>query len=241
MKKLIFSVMSVALVAGTMTSCGKSSVGKMSNDWKVTSYSDKTSTTQGNGDVNSDSEVGTATTYTKTSSSTSGGTTMSDVTDGTINENTMTIEKDGTWKSVKTTTTTSTSSPFTGVTTTSTDVVTINTSGTWSFVGKNKTDEFKTNERVVFNTLAGSWTDNGTSVTTAGGSTTTTTSTDSGSDNYKVGENAKIWTITESTAKSLKLSSETGGSYSHTQSGGGTSVTNTSSDSGSSEMVLEQK
>jgi|GEM_PF-1835163 len=241
MKKLIFSALSLALVAGTMTSCGKSSVGKMSNEWNVTSYSDKSSKTYGNGDVNSDSEIGTATTFSITSSSTSGGTTNSNVTNGTINENSMTIDKDGTWKSVRTRTTVETTSPFTGATTVTTTKETVNSNGTWSFVGKNKTDEFKTNERVVFNTTTVVTATNGTAVTTVGGTTTTNTGSETESENYKVGEYSQIWTITESKAKSLKLSAEFGGAQSDTQSSGGSSTTTSYTTTGTSEMVLEQK
>lgn len=241
MKKLILSVLSVALVAGTMTSCGKSSKGKMSNDWNVASYSDKSNTTQGNGDVSSTTEIGTATTFSITSSSSSNGTTNSSVTNGTINENSMTIDKDGTWKSVKTTTTVVTTTPFAGATTVTTSKINVNSNGTWSFVGKNKTDEFKTNERVVFNTTTVGTTGTGTAVTTFGGTSTTSSGSETISNNYKVGENSQIWTITESSAKSLKLSAETGGAQSDTQSSGGSSTTTTQNTSGTSEMVLEQK
>ena len=38
MKKLILSTLSVVVIAAAMSSCGKSSKGKMSNDWKIESY-----------------------------------------------------------------------------------------------------------------------------------------------------------------------------------------------------------
>ena len=225
MKKLIFSVMSLALVAGTMTSCGKSSVGKMTNDWKVTSYS--SSSVDNTGDGSSETGTASAVTYSQTNS----GTTTTST--GVINGNTITIAKDGTWKSMKDVTSTQTAT-YGGVTYTAVTKKVNNTTGTWAFVGTNKTEDFKKNERVVFNMLTSTGTSSTT--TTVSGSSSSTTTNSSNSDSYKTGESSMIYTITESSAKKLVLSTD--GMNSHSNTSGGT--TNTSSNTNKSEMTLEQ-
>lgn len=105
---------------------------------------------------------------------------------------------------------------ITTITSTETD------SGTWSFIGKNKEEDFKKNERVLFNTMA--TTRSTTTVNTIGNSSNT--STDTGSSTYKLGENVTIYTVVESKPKALELKSEAGGS---TTSGTSTSSFTTES------------
>ncbi|HRO76422.1 MAG TPA: hypothetical protein PLP27_09770 [Crocinitomicaceae bacterium] len=100
--------------------------------------------------------------------------------------------------------------------------------GTWSFIGTNKTDEFKKNERIVFNFLNISFT-NATTINS-------TTTTSSGTESYKVGELSMIYTVKESTGKKLVLFSETENVNSNTSG----SSTSTSSSKGTYEITLEK-
>lgn len=192
MKKSILIALSIALVAGTMSSCSKSSKGKMEGDWTIDSYSGKTTTTSG----------GSSSTYTTTISGatitdtyTSGGVTTSQT--GTVSEASWTIGKDGTWS--KKTNVTYTTTIFGSTTTT--NIVTT-TSGNWDFlIGVG--DDYKKKERVSFHTL--NWAE--TVVETTGSSSTTDTDTQT----FKDGENAMIYVITESKKKSLMMTAEAGG------------------------------
>ena len=224
MKKIFLSVLSIALVAGTMSSCGKTSKGKISEDWNVTKIEYTDSDTQ-SGTTTTSSSTTTINGTTLTRVSTNGGTTTT--TNGTANKYTYTIKKDGTFEA-NTDVTYVTSG--TGYTTTTNQVN--KTTGTWSFVGKNKTDDFKTNERVVFNTLSST----GTTTTTYTSGSTSQTSTSSDTDTYKVGENSSIYTVKESTGKKLVLASEWDNSSSNING----STTTTSSSKGSTTITLEK-
>lgn len=201
MKKVIFSILSISLLAGGISSCAKSSKGKMSNDWKIDNYEVKTVETENNGDktITTTSMSGSTVTM-KTEDAPASGPSTTTTQTGVLNDGTYTIKKDGTW--TMGTTFTFTSTPSTGVTIVS--KYTNMQSGTWAFVGKNKEEDFKKNERVLFNTLSSSSTTS--SVTTIGGSSSTTNS--SSSDTYLSGENTMIYTVTESKSKELKLSSD---------------------------------
>ncbi len=214
MKKLIFSALSIALLAGGISSCAKSTKGKVSNDWKVDSYEVKTVDTDENGDQTITTTTMSGNTVVKRTENVSSGSSTTTTQSGTLNSATFKIEKDGTWTMQRDYSYTMTPSP--GVTVTKNTVET--ESGTWSFVGKNKEEDFKKNERVLFNTLSSTSTT--TSVTTLGSSSTTTTTSDT--DTYMTGENTMIYTVTESKSKELKLSSEAG----HTFSSGSNSTNN---------------
>ena len=113
-------------------SCTKSTKGKMANDWKVVSMTSESSSTDFDGNKNVS-----VTTATDGSITTTLGSAM-------INKNEFTIEKDGAWKWIQDLS----YSTDSGVVRTTNE-----RSGTWSFIGKNKGDEFKKNERVLFNVL----------------------------------------------------------------------------------------
>lgn len=216
MKKIFLGVLSIALIAGTMTSCGKTTTGKMSEEWKVTSI-ESTSSSTNNGTTTTSSSKTTisGTSLTQTSVSGSNTTTSAAV----ANVYTYNIKKDGTFEL-------------------NTDVTVSQTgysqkrvnkqTGTWSFVGTNKTDSFKKNERVVFNTL--------TSTSTTTNTSGNVSSTSSDSDSWKVGENSAIYTVKESTSKKLVLAQENN-STSSTTSG---SSTSTSASSGTTTITLEK-
>lgn len=224
MKKLILSTLSIVLLAGIMTSCGKSTKGKLSNDWKVESLQLKAIDTEPNGNqtVTTTSYSGTTVTVRKEEIQNGNSTTTTQT--GTITNPVFKIEKNGTWNLSRTLV--FTQNPTQGLTTTITSTET--DSGTWSFIGKNKEEDFKKNERVLFNTLA--TTRSTTTVNTIGNSSTT--STDTGSSTYKLGDNVTIYTVMESKPKELELKSESGGST--------TNGTNTSSFTTESTMKLVQ-
>lgn len=193
MKKVIYSTLSVALLTAGLISCGKSSKGKMVNEWKITSMEESSTNTSASGYVSKDVTTYTETTYQNT---TTNGSNPSTSTDGKVITHTMTISKDGTWTMNR-----ETSYQYTTPLTNKAHTVTrvISNSGTWSFVGKTKGDEFKKNERVLFNTLS-------TSTTVTDKNTTDNQSTtDVYSDTYATGENPLIYTVVESKAKELQL------------------------------------
>ena len=188
-----------------MPSCGKSTKGKLSNDWKVESLTLKAIDTESNGNqtVTTTSYSGTTVTV-KEEEIENGNSTTTTTQIGTITNSIFKIENNGTWNLSRTLV--FTQNPTQGLTTTITSVET--DSGTWSFIGKNKEEDFKKNERVLFNTMA--TTRNTTTVNTIGNSSTT--STDTGSSTYKLGDNVTIYTVVASKPKALELKSESGGS-----------------------------
>ena len=216
MKKIFICTLSVAFLAAGLASCGKSTKGKMANEWKVTEYNSTVTETESNGDKTVYTTTMTESTYTDKTATTSGGSTVESTSTATVNTNDMTIEKDGTWTGTR-----DISSTENGITT----KVTMTVSGTWSFVGKTKGDEFKKNERVLFNTLSEITT------TSISGGGLSQTSTDT--DTYMTGENVMIYTVTESKGKELALEAEIGNSS--------TSGSSTSSTSGKTTIKLAEK
>lgn len=223
MRKFFLGVCSIALVAGTMTSCGKTTKGKLSEEWNVAKIENKSTNISSSGNTTTNSSVITidGTNLTRVTTNSNGTTT----TTGTVSKYAYIINKDGTFEiAIDVTYVTS----GTGYTETTKQVRT--TTGTWSFVDKNKTDEFKKNERVIFNTLSVAETN--TSTLAYSGTTTSTTTSNSNSSSYIVGENSSIYTVEESTGKTLVLVRE------HSSSSTGSNGTNSSS--GSATITLEK-
>lgn len=168
MKKIFYYTLCIAFCVPAITSCKKSTKGKMVNEWKVKTYKETTP---------------------------NGIFIMKD------SPNEISIKKDGTWtwnrQYVYHGTIFGGSINVTG-TTTNTE------SGTWSFVGKTEGDQFKKNERVIFNTLSEKTTQKSVYSPNAMFQDNTTYK----SNTYLVGEKAVIYTIVESTRKLLKLESE---------------------------------
>lgn len=195
MRKILYGTLSVAFLVASMTSCAKSTKGKMANEWKVVSYQATDKNVQTNGDQSASTVTMTETSITITDENTpNGGSTTVDTKTGTVSTHDLTIKKDGTWTWNVNYTTVENN----GVTVTTNYV--INRSGSWSFVGKNKKDDFKKNERVVFNVLS----ESNTTIETSGSLTYTSTS----SDTYMTGEYPMLFTVKESKGKSLELESE---------------------------------
>lgn len=126
-------------------SCTKSTKGKMANDWKVVSMTSESSSTDFDGNKNVSTQNANETTLTTKSVTTAtDGSITTTLGSAMINKNEFTIEKDGAWKWIQDLS----YSTDSGVVRTTNE-----RSGTWSFIGKNKGDEFKKNERVLFNVL----------------------------------------------------------------------------------------
>lgn len=208
MKKLLFFVAVATFATGTMVSCGKSSKGKLDNEWKIDAAEHVTTTTNG-GNTSTNTQKISGTTITNTS--VNGGTTTT--TTGTVNESRWTIKKDGTWERVLSFTFTET---FLGNTLTNT--TSIIESGSWDFFAG--VGEFKKNERIVFNTLNSKTV---ASTTYAGDTDTETTL-----NTYQDGEVSEIFVITESTKKALAFEF-TGGTTDVITSGGSTTTSSSTS------------
>lgn len=229
MKKLFIVGFSAALIAGGVSSCKKTSKGKMSNEWSVSSVNTESTRVSNSGTKTETTivlEDGKGTK--KTVSTPSTGTASTTEKTAVVTEMTYTIEKDGTWKSFSDVTWTST---FTN--SSSSDATKTTTSGTWSFLSKNKSGEFKANERVVFTTL--SETEEIVSSTTVSGSTSSSTTTSS--DSFASGERAMVYTVVESKSKELQLKSESDNESSFTAGG----TTNKNTEVSTTTMTLVQK
>ncbi|HRP53817.1 MAG TPA: hypothetical protein PLI97_09965 [Fluviicola sp.] len=189
MKKIILSTLSVALLSLGMVSCGKSTKGKMINDWNVKVYDYSSTYTDDDGDVSTSKYTMTDNALSGSSSYTpSGGSTMTSTYTGTVSENSLSIKKDGTFEMKQNYSQVNSGTTYTTVS---------SKTGTWSFVGKTKGDDFKKNERVIFNVL----TDNESNTTTSGSVSTTSTN----ADTYESGEYTMVFTVVESKGKELKL------------------------------------
>ena len=231
MKKTLILLFVAALGAGTMSSCNKSNKGKLSGEWTLASLNSTSSSTSGNPVSTSTAAVtisGSA--VTREESYTVSGNLNSSTSNGVVNTATWNIEKDGTWTSVMGLTFTDNSNN--GYTETEQSLET--TSGTWSFVGKNKTADLGKNERVTMSTLASS-SSNTNTYTPTGGSPVI--SNYSSSSTYAEGDNAATYLITESKKKDLTLT-QVGASTSSSTYAGGTS---TSSSTSNATVVLTQE
>lgn len=197
MKRTLFYTLSVAFLTAGMVSCGKTTKGKMVNEWKVTSQTETSTSVQSNGNKTEQTTTYSENAVTKTTVQTpSIGPALTTSQTGIVNSNTLTIDKDGTW------TWTQTILYGSG---NSTALSTDEQSGTWSFVGKTKGDEFKKNERVLFNVLSAK----NTTVQTSNGSATTNKTTDT----YLTGENTMIFTVKESKKDELQMEAESKNVY----------------------------
>ena len=134
MKKTLILLFVAALGAGTMSSCKKSNTGKLSGEWTVASLSETNTNTSGNPSTTSTTTVSSTdgAAVSIESSSTAANSTTTTM-NGTVNTGTWTIEKDGTWSMIMDVTF---SGSETGYTWTQSERET--TTGTWSFVGKEK-------------------------------------------------------------------------------------------------------
>jgi hypothetical protein len=213
MKKLMVYGLSVMFIAGSVASCKK---GKVSNEWKISSWSEVTTSTNDDGDVDVYNTTSDGVTISQTSTSTpSGGTATTTTLNGTVQKLSWTIAKDGTFTRELNVTFVTT---FTGGS--ATVVSTTKDSGTWSLVGKNKADEFKKNERVMFTTLK---TEGSETQTVTIGGTAGTPDVSTSSDTYASGEQVEVYTIVTAKGKEMELKWD-GNSTSSSTSNGTTST-----------------
>jgi hypothetical protein len=189
MKKITIYMLSLTFFVLGVTSCAKSTKRKVTNEWKITSYVKIDHITNGGGSDESTFNM-TETSYTNDNSSTTNGSTVSYHSEGAVNAHTISIKKDGTWTWTQDCT-------YNGNNNSSSRTI-IEQTGTWSFVGKTKGDDFKKNERLLFNIL----TEKNISTQT---SNQVVVSENTSNYTYLTGENIQIYTIKESKNKKMEL------------------------------------
>lgn len=191
MKKIISYSFSLALLAVVMTSCAKSTKGKVTNEWKVVSYLENDSFSNQGGQSGSTITNMTETAYTKQFSTSFNGVAIVDESSGIVNVHELILKKDGTWVLNR---------DFTEqYENGASSKVVFEQTGTWTFVGKTKGDDFKKNERLLFNVL----TEKKNSVYTNDEQVVVSQFTSN--DTYLTGELVLIYTIKESKNKELEL------------------------------------
>lgn len=219
MKRIsIYSISAALLVVFGMTSCGKTTKGKMTNEWKITSFESTETNVNTMGTKHTSIYSMTDKTVTdKTVIEPTTGPASTSSETGTVNKHEWTIKKDGTW---------SWTVDVTFVDGNKTRNESVVRSGTWSFIGKTEGDDFEKNERVLFNVLE---------MNTSETETTNqqVTYSDAGKEMYSTGKNTMVYTITESKNKKLEMELESKKVYSDDSNGSSISV--------SQKMVLEKK
>jgi hypothetical protein len=218
MKRISYYSLSITFLAVGLASCGKTTTGKMTNEWRVTSYQEKTELVNTSGDMamSTVSSNGSDVSNEETNDPSTGPSTTQ-FQAGTVNAFEYTIKKDGTWSMIK---------DFTYEYPNGTDNRKQVKSGTWSFIGKTKGDDFKKNERILFNVLS----ETETVIQT---SNQVVVINQVSSNTYLTGENILIYTISESKKDQLGMNLEE--SYSGTQG----SIT--ASKKYSEQFILESK
>ncbi|MNJ85818.1 hypothetical protein D3C87_32980 [compost metagenome] len=198
MKKITVYTFCIAFLAAGMASCAKTTKGKLTKEWKVVSY-EKTrvginqSGSSTNSTTSKISMTETSFIHENTHVDNNGAVVTDYYEDGLVNSHVLTMKKDGTWSWTKDITYVFNSG--------STNRISTEESGTWSFVGKTKGDDFKKNERLLFNVLnkkesSLNIVDN------------VVVSDDLSNTTFLAGENMQIYTIKESKKKELQLELE---------------------------------
>ncbi|MNK18895.1 hypothetical protein D3C87_371110 [compost metagenome] len=181
MKKILIYSLSIALTAIGVASCAKSNKRKMANEWQVTSF-EQTRTGIASNYEDIEKTVMNENNFTRELiHKQNDSIEVIHSNPGTVNNHVLDIKKDGTWTWVR-------DLSYDGVNTTI-----IEQSGTWSFVGKTKSGDFKKNERVLFNVLLKETT------------VIYQTGEEFSEETYLTGENVLIYTVTESKRKELSL------------------------------------
>tara|TARA_B110000438_G_C15659594_1_gene583261 strand:+ start:118 stop:753 length:636 start_codon:yes stop_codon:yes gene_type:complete len=202
MKKTIIYLFSILIISAGFSSCKKTNAGKLSGDWTISNFSE--TTTSNSGDAETVAIAGAVLTVDDGST----------VTTGSVTTATMSFDKEGTWTQDLSYNVDYSGTGFTAIIT-----YTMNRSGTWSFVGKNKSAALKANDRMVLSTLSSSTTDV-TAYTIAGATTTDTNTT---TDTYAEGEETETLLVVSSSKSELVCSAN----ESNTSVYNGTSTTNT--------------
>lgn len=185
MKKVVILGISAILFAGGVSSCKKTSKGKVSNDWKI----NKMELTNAYEDGTKDETKIDGTSGTQVDSN-------GDSYTISVGKMTWSIKKDGSW-------TRESDLTYNGENNYKKHVVSTE-EGTWSFLGKNKDQKFKKNELIVFTTTKSTF--EKTVTQTVLGQTTTTD--DTSVDNYETGGVAYAYRVIDSKKKELHLALE---------------------------------
>lgn len=191
MRKFVSYALSTVFLAAGMAACAKSTKGKVTNEWKVVSYVKTESYSDPDLDYsNSMTKNLTETSFTQQSVSTDDGVSVNSNSSGSVNAHEMTIKKDGTWSWKRDMT-------YDYGNGNGNNIVDEQT-GTWTFVGKTKGDDFKKNERLLFNILSETR-------TSSQINNQVVVSQFSSNETYLTGENVLIYTIKESKQKEMEL------------------------------------
>lgn len=146
MKRISIIILGTLFLTVGISACGKTTKGKASNEWKVTSMQSVDTYENPDGNKHVSTFAMTETTITETDEyyyPTAPSNTESQ--SGVVNANEFIIKKDGTWSWII---------DGTYPTSDGTSQQRLEQSGTWSFLDRTKGDDFKKNERVLFNVLS---------------------------------------------------------------------------------------
>lgn len=190
MKKGLLATINVALLSVLLVSCGKTTKGKLVGEYDVVSLNYSSVYTSPNyKEVTSESFANGIYAYSYQEYE-DGELDYSNTKDGKVESHTFTIKKDGTWER-KLNYHLDYSSDFK-------TVFTISESGTWSFMTKNKSDEFKKNERVIFNVTSSYYKESDVE-------TGEVVWMDEDIDSYKSGYQVRVYRVIESKKGELEL------------------------------------
>lgn len=196
-------LLGTALLSATLmvTSCGKTTKGKIDNEWKVTNHEETTvwiDKTMTQTEVIKLDQSDVAITYIQ---SASGQPTITSTNQGKVLQHAFTIRKDGTWSLIREYYTEHTSQDtlrrFTRY---------YSASGSWNFLEKGKEDGYGKRERILFQTLQEK-TSNVLTFMMEGQPDIVPTS-DVTNKTYEPGDFSTIYVVENSSKKNLSLTSE---------------------------------
>ncbi len=195
MKRITIYTACLAFLAVGMTSCAKTTKKKVTNEWKIVSYEKSELGTYQNGNTTNLNVKMSESSFTREllDKDNNGTATYHSYSQGDVNSHELTLKNDGTWNSVQDITYNFGND--------ATNKMVTKESGTWSFVGKTKGDEFKKNERILFNVLTRSersLSKNGNTIVSEEITNTT----------FLTGESLLIYTIKESKKDEMQLEME---------------------------------
>ncbi|MGV3612531.1 MAG: hypothetical protein ACO1N0_16350 [Fluviicola sp.] len=203
MKKQIIYGLSLIFLAAGLNSCGKTTKRKITNDWKIVSLEQKQESiynqnSQGNywKSTMNETTVSINSVYYNLDANGVPYTSVNETT-GEVKENKLSIKKDGTWEWAQELV--YTDDPGNGNQHTSTTGTIL--SGTWSFVGRTKGDDFKKNERLLMNILV-----HKNSILEK--DQTSVLNDFSDETTYLTGENTMTFTVKESSKKEMRIEME---------------------------------
>jgi len=221
MKRVFILGLSASLLVGGISSCRKTSKGKMANEWTVSAYNSEYKSTDGNGDVYNSTEVLNGSVLNRTSTySPNGGVSSTMQSSTTVSAWTYTLAKDGTWSMLSNTTFTGLDSTFNDLTWEFDTFTLVETnieemSGVWNFIDNAGSEDFSKNERFMLSFLKGDFVNTRKEGNSAPVTTTNSAVLDGTSETM-------VYTVVESSKKELMLKAESTESFVSTS---GTDVT----------------